>query len=162
MSRSDRRPNQTHKLRRFPIQLSRAAAARQDQHGKTLNLPGQPKATGRHNPDNRPGKDAQGARQSERSDLTGRRLDTNIHLAPGSGRVIPVGSQSCDAISASRELNCSTERKAQSTHESTCSSESAPTEPTTQAAGHDENELCGEQPARLTPWARHCPASPQR
>tara|TARA_R110002072_G_scaffold99008_1_gene217937 strand:- start:39397 stop:39723 length:327 start_codon:yes stop_codon:yes gene_type:complete len=49
MSRSDRRPNQTHKLRRFPIQLSRAGEARQDQHGKTLNLPGQPKATRRHN-----------------------------------------------------------------------------------------------------------------
>lgn len=53
MSRSDRRTNQTHKLRRFPIQLSSASSERQDQHGKTLNLQGQPKATGRHNRYNR-------------------------------------------------------------------------------------------------------------
>jgi hypothetical protein len=54
MSRSDRRPHQTLKLRRFPIQLSLASDTRQDQHGKTLNLPGQPKATRRHNRHNHP------------------------------------------------------------------------------------------------------------
>ena len=69
MSRSDRRTNQTHKLRRLSIQLSLASETRQDQHGKTLNLPGQPKATRRHNRHNRPERNARWARQTEISKL---------------------------------------------------------------------------------------------